>query len=331
MFANAAQHGRVERRILGLQSAIALLFCGAVLFGIFDVETQVGYAFVAWILGYHVAHAWYVLDRRIPGRPIYWVEVLTPLADATCITAGFIALHDPGSPLWALYLYLLVGHARRFHGPLYIVIAGWTMLNVAVSHLVVDPKIDVHFVTMLLLTVVMAALAHITGSAWRRVERQSRLLAEADPLTGIANRRTFYQRLEELAAEDAQPFAILMLDLDDFKRLNDEQGHQRGDEVLVQVAGVLRSQLRAEDIFGRYGGEEFIVAMPGASIEEAQSVAERLRDAISCSTPTSTSIGCAVRAFGELPDDVIRRADGLLLQAKRSGKNTVWISPRAAA
>ena len=170
---------------------------------------------------------------------------------------------------------------------------------------------------MVLLTAAMAALSLAIGSAWRRVERQSRLLAETDPLTGIANRRIFYEHLEQLAAVDAQPFAILMLDLDDFKSLNDEYGHQRGDEVLVQVAGILRDNVRAEDLLARYGGEEFIVAMPEASLEEAATVAERLRAAVAESTPTSVSIGCAVRAFGEVPDDVIRRADGLLLEAKR--------------
>jgi len=331
MFADPAEHARVERHVLALQSIIALSFSVAALSGLIGDPGPLRNACVAWILGYHAVHAWYVLGFRAPGRPIFWVEAATPLLDATCITAGLAALGDPSSPLWALYLYLLVGHARRYRGFAYLGIAAWTMVNVAAGHLILEQAIDGHAVMMVLLTAAMAALSHATGSAWRRVERQSRLLAETDPLTGIANRRTFYERLEELATVDAQPFAILMLDLDDFKSLNDEHGHQRGDEVLVHVARILRDNVRAEDLLARYGGEEFIVAMPEASVEEAQTVAERLRAAVADSTPTSVSIGCAVRAFGEIPDDVIRRADGLLLEAKRTGKNSVWVVARAAA
>jgi diguanylate cyclase (GGDEF)-like protein len=331
MLADAAEHARIERQVLALQSVIALAYSVAALSGLFGVDGPVRNACVAWILGYHVVHAAYVLWFRVPGRPIFWIEAVTPLLDATCITAGVIAIGDPDSPLWALYLYLLVGHARRFRGAAYAGIAVWTIANAAASQYAIDRSIDGHLITILLLMVAMAALAHTTGSAWRRAERQARVLAETDPLTGIANRRTFYEHLETLALIEAQPFAILMLDLDDFKSLNDQFGHQRGDEVLVQVAGILRDNVRSGDLLARYGGEEFIVAMPGATVEEAHAVAERLRAAVADSTPTSVSIGCAVRAFGDAPDDVIRRADGLLLEAKKTGKNSVWIVSRAAA
>lgn len=331
MVADAAEHARVERQILALQSLIAISYSLAALNGLFGVDGLARNTCVAWILGYHAVHAFYVLRFRVPGRPVFWFEAATPLLDATCITAGIVAIGDPGSPIWALYLYLLVGHARRFRGAGYSAIAAWTVANVAASHLLLSPVIDLHLVMMVFLTAAMAALALTTGSAWRRAEQQARVLAEADPLTGIANRRTFYERLEAIAASDAQPFAILMLDLDDFKHLNDEFGHQRGDEVLVQVAGLLSENVRAGDLLARYGGEEFIVAMPEASTEDAQAVAERLRAAIAGYTPTSASIGAAVRAFGETADDVIRRADSLLLEAKRTGKNSVWIVSRAAA
>ena len=331
MFADPAEHARVERHVLALQLIIALGFSLAVLSGLIGAAGPLRNACIAWILGYHVFHAWYVLRLRAPGRPVLWIEAVTPALDATCITAGLAALGDAGSPLWALYLYLLAGHARRYHGLAYLAIAVWTTVNVAAVHLVLEPAITSHLVMMVLLTAAMAALSLTTGSAWRRAERQSRLLAETDPLTAIANRRSFYEKLEQLAAAEAQPFAILMLDLDDFKSLNDEHGHQRGDEILVQVARILRDNVRDQDLLARYGGEEFIVAMPGASIEEAQAVAERLRAAVADSTPTSVSIGCAVRAFGEVPDDVIRRADGLLLGAKKTGKNSVWVVARSAA
>jgi diguanylate cyclase (GGDEF)-like protein len=133
----------------------------------------------------------------------------------------------------------------------------------------------------------------------------------------------FLERLDLLAANQEQGFAVLMLDLDDFKRLNDEYGHLHGDDVLANVAGLLSENVRETDSIARYGGEEFVVAMPGAPLSEAVAVAERLRETVLASTPTSISVGCAVREPGESAASVLKRADDLLLAAKRTGKNAV--------
>jgi diguanylate cyclase (GGDEF)-like protein len=114
-----------------------------------------------------------------------------------------------------------------------------------------------------------------------------------------------------------------MLDMDDFKRLNDEHGHLHGDDVLANVAGVLTDSVREGDLVARYGGEEFVIAMPGTELNAAADIAERLRLAIFDATPTSVSIGCAVRRPGEPAEAVLKRADDLLLAAKRTGKNAV--------
>jgi len=322
------ERGRLEIQVLLLQSAIALSYCVAVYAGLFGAGGASRIVAVAWISGYHAFHAWYVLVHRAQCRRVRWIETMTPLCDISCVTFAWIALGDPGSAIWVVYAYALVGYARRIHGRWYFALAAFITLNLAGAKtwLSVDAgkaAVDANVLIMLLLTAAIASLANLIGTAWRRAELQARTLAQTDPLTGIDNRRTFLGAFEELAREADAAFSVLMLDLDDFKRLNDAHGHLHGDEVLIDVARLLSFNIREEDLFARYGGEEFVIAMPGTGAAEAQAVAERLREAVSRATPTSVSIGCATRRPGEPAEGVLRRADDLLLAAKRQGKNAV--------
>src|SRR5690606_26962926 len=108
-------------------------------------------------------------------------------------------------------------------------------------------------------------------------------LANTDPLTGLSNRRSTFDWLDRLLAgcsEAGEPLSILMFDIDRFKRINDTLGHQAGDEVLCRVAELARRELRAEDLLGRIGGEEFICLLPGITAPVAAILAERLRRAV---------------------------------------------------
>jgi|GEM_PF-1137002 len=320
---------KLEKQVLGLQSAIAGFFVAGVLLGWFGTRSEAAQASAGYIAAYHVLHAWYVVRYRIPGRPSKVVEWATPLLDVSCITTAWVVLDQAQSPFWAIYLYALVGYGRRYHGVRYFVLATFIVLNVVLGRLAISlndsqaAMINADLVTMVVLTVAMASLSHAIGSAWRNAERRARMLAETDPLTGISNRRVFLERLDRLAEDPGQGFAVLMLDLDDFKRLNDEYGHLHGDDVLANVAGLLSENVRETDSIARYGGEEFVVAMPGASLGDAVEVAERLRQAVLEATPTSISVGCAARKPGESAASVLKRADDLLLTAKRTGKNAV--------
>jgi diguanylate cyclase (GGDEF)-like protein len=327
---NLGRHQRrLEAQVLLLQSAIAGFFVAGVLFGWLGSRSTATNLGAAWIGAYHVVHAGYVLRYRIRGTPLATIEAITPLLDISCITTAWVVMGDPQSPFWAVYLYALVGYARRYYGMAYLALSGFIVVNVIFGRLAISigegggAAVDSELLTMVMLTGAMASLAYAIGAAWRRAERQARLLAETDPLTGIANRRVFLERLESLTADREARFALLMLDLDDFKRLNDEHGHLHGDDVLANVAGVLTDSVREGDLVARYGGEEFVVAMPGTELSAAVDTAERLRLAIFDATPTSVSIGCAVREPGESAQAVLKRADDLLLSAKRTGKNAV--------
>jgi len=149
-----------------------------------------------------------------------------------------------------------------------------------------------------------------------------------DDLTGVANRRRLMEKLaeeQERSARTRRPFALLMVDLDRFKKVNDSYGHQMGDRVLRECASVLACNVRAPDLVARYGGEEFCVVMPETAVQGARIAAERLRKAIEeLPDPIPTvSIGVAVWRPGLNVDAILSRSDKALYKAKMAGRNCV--------
>lgn len=158
-------------------------------------------------------------------------------------------------------------------------------------------------------------------------------LAYLDGLTGIFNRRFFEMRIvEELerAHRYKTELSVIMLDIDNFKKLNDEFGHLLGDEVLRQVSTILQQQLRKGDIVCRFGGEEFAILLPQSNHESAMEVAEKLRRTIAgwhfpgVPRPVTVSAGTAqYPGFGETRDEVVSAADTAMYLAKQAGRNCV--------
>lgn len=167
-------------------------------------------------------------------------------------------------------------------------------------------------------------------------------LAWNDELTGSLNRRRFTEmvRREIIGAErTGNTLTVAMLDLDDFKRINDRHGHGAGDALLREVAGSIRNVMRATDLSARWGGEEFCIALPGADLEQAVLVAQRVRAAISAlrvATDTGERISCTATIglaergdSDETLDDLFNRADRAMYRAKQSGKNRVMLAESA--
>lgn len=155
--------------------------------------------------------------------------------------------------------------------------------------------------------------------------------AQTDPLTGLGNRRRLDLSLSLLQA-DNRTFCVIVLDIDHFKRINDQYGHDVGDQVLRSLAELMRTCCREGDVLCRTGGEEFLMLLPGASLEVAQSVAERLRRVVQ-DTPlepvgaVTISLGVACWPGGEDdPADALSKADRALYAAKHSGRNRVSLS-----
>lgn len=160
-------------------------------------------------------------------------------------------------------------------------------------------------------------------------------LARIDSLTGLANRRYFMERLAtevEHARSRRRRLSLLMIDLDHFKRVNDQFGHAGGDAVLVSVADLLRSEVRAADLTARLGGEELVAYLLDTGLPAAHEAAERVRLGIAELRPLApdhritASIGVAELIDEEDPEHLLKRADDLLYQAKTGGRNRVVVS-----
>ena len=167
------------------------------------------------------------------------------------------------------------------------------------------------------------------------------VLAITDPLTGLLNRREFLKRLQvEIyrVSRDKKFYSLIMLDIDHFKRVNDTLGHTAGDMVLIEIADRLKAELRPYDLIGRYGGEEFLIGIPGGNSETGRNIAERIRASI-CKKPfhagnkeldISASLGITSaipegkkKDISHILDAMIERADSALYRAKNAGRNRV--------
>jgi diguanylate cyclase (GGDEF)-like protein/PAS domain S-box-containing protein len=176
-------------------------------------------------------------------------------------------------------------------------------------------------------------------TARKQIEQELRYLATTDALTGLANRRHFLDQMRLALARHQRhgtPTALLMIDLDWFKRVNDQYGHAVGDEVLQHCARTIASRLRRNDLLGRLGGEEFAILMPDTDVEGAREFAERVRQ-LAAGNPASTRTGeilvtlsIGVTCFQERDqniDGILARSDQALYRAKHNGRNRVELEP----
>lgn len=212
---------------------------------------------------------------------------------------------------------------------------GWTLLTgpagiwtTIYASLIVNAYV-VHLVTLLALSLFVA-----TQSAFERMRKRTLVLESAafsDALTGVANRRGLERILMRHAEQPGLPMALILLDMDHFKRVNDRRGHVFGDRVLQTIVDALSGALRADDVLGRWGGDEFLVLADGTSLEDARALAERLRQA-AAGLPPTVSGGVTLSAGVSLWDgeggleEALRRVDMALYAAKNQGRDRVALA-----
>jgi diguanylate cyclase (GGDEF)-like protein len=164
-----------------------------------------------------------------------------------------------------------------------------------------------------------------------RVFSRSEAQAATDPLTGLRNRRSLEERVQEISRAGSG-YAIAFGDLDHFKQLNDMHGHDTGDRALRLFARVLRDTVRPSDVVARWGGEEFVVVLPATTTSDAVRILERVREGLALALAAGTapqftaSFGVSGSEDGDDLEAVIAVADGALLIAKRSGRNRVVVA-----
>jgi diguanylate cyclase (GGDEF)-like protein len=322
-----------RERLLDMERRLALP--RAVMYGSLAVAFLVGIPWIgAWtliplalsVLGYAA------LKPRIERseRPEY-VVAATVVNAQVLIGLGIALSGGPHSPTIAMLLLPIVTLPARFTSRGVYAGAGITVVVLLLSTVAVDPAGFAADPTYTLIGLACCCGLAAFSEALMRVELQQRSEAVLDPLTGLLNRNTLAGRFDEISQQAKLTGASVCLvacDLDHFKQVNDDHGHDRGDAVLKDAAYELRKQLRSFELVYRLGGEEFLIVLPGCSLAEGSAIAERLRVGLEESRPgglaVTASFGVAAGAGAEAAfEPLFRAADASLYAAKRAGRNRV--------
>jgi diguanylate cyclase (GGDEF)-like protein len=277
-----------------------------------------------------------VADRfmRNSERPQLWVAgawgALPLLLALAVVSTG-----GATSPALVWFALPAVTLGVRFEPWGMIVGTAYIIALLLLSTVAIEPSALVDHNQTILAAVALVLSTVILSGALVESDRAHRRRSTLDPLTGLFNRNALEQRLAELEGQPSDEdeglsHALLLCDLDHFKRVNDQLGHAAGDAVLQDVAYVMRAALRAGDSIYRVGGEEILVILPGAGREDAIEIAERLRTAVQDRRPVgvavTVSIGVAVSKPAKVDtDDLIARADAALYAAKAGGRDTIRV------
>ncbi len=294
---------------------------------------------VASIAMYAAAYALLAQRRNPAALALIWLEVVGHSAFGTWLVGWNSGFH------YYLLMFIpaiVVGRGRRRITPvmllaLFVLYIG--MYELSRRYGAQAPLGDLGLsVTHAFNVGVVFAMAAYTARYYYgsvlRAERRLQDQAATDPLTGLSNRRRLASLAQERIAQArqaGQPTAVVIADIDHFKRINDTHGHEAGDQVLVHVAELLARSSRARDLLARWGGEEFLLVMPTCGLADAQALAERMRAAVAerparygaLTIPASMSLGLAQLRSGESLEAAIARADGALYASKHAGRNRV--------
>jgi diguanylate cyclase (GGDEF)-like protein len=278
-----------------------------------------------------------VADRfmRASERPWLWIAAAWG-ALPLLLGGAVIATGGPASPVLVWFALPAVTLGARFD-PWGMVVGTIYLISIfLLSTIAVDPASASAHSQTLVADIALVLSTVILSGALVESDKAHRRRSTLDPLTGLLNRNALEQRLTELEGTPCdvaagRSHALLLCDLDHFKRVNDQLGHAAGDAVLQDVAYTMRSVLRAGDSIYRIGGEEILVVLPGASEQDAVGVAERLRQAVRKRRPAGVNVTISIGAAVTRPsvvntDDLVARADAALYAAKDSGRDQVFVA-----
>lgn len=277
---------------------------------------------------------WHI-DRRIARSPRpERVSALGILVTVTMLAIGVALSGGPSSPAlpWMVLPAAMV--AARFRPQVVIVGLAITVLLILAATFGPSPAQALRQPVPVLAT--LALLVSLVSIVWalQAAELHHRDEAILDPLTGLLNRHALAPRFNELSQQarlTGQPICLLLCDVDGFKAINDEFGHDRGDAVLRDVAYELRKRLRSFELIYRLGGEEFLIVLPGVDLAGGRQLGERLRLAVAEAKPTgiltTISLGVSAASGQEAAYEALfRAADQALYVAKRAGRNRLSVA-----
>ena len=273
----------------------------------------------------------------------YVISVLFFMLFSYLIYTGGV---DNTGPLWVyplpmIIMFLLGFRQGILYMTLFFIVIIFILFGLDISLYPNAYKLRI-VLSLLLVTFLASVYEYLRETTFERMNTLSKQLEEAshhDHLTQVYNRRGIHKELEAACTHyhtDNKNFSLIICDIDYFKKINDNYGHIAGDEVLKKVASEIKSIIRKDDVLARWGGEEFLVLLPNASMEAAYEVGEKIRKSIENTSfkydkhtiAMTVSIGVAEKD-NELPiSDIISQADAHMYAAKKEGRNTVYPRPK---
>jgi len=303
----------LDRVALPLLAIILLVVTGVLAFNLLSVTLATRISFVAtavyFLLGLDRQFFWFVLHHQMLSESSYWFAVLYATA--------FIAFRADRAiqvcaVIFAISLLICLSHL-------------WTLkVGGLLTYRMVASVVQFLIASMTLV------LVQVAVGRLRQQLDQARAVAFLDVLTGLPNRRFAQQQLESMM-QTGRGFCLVMLDIDHFKQVNDTYGHHAGDMVLRETGRVVSRHLHGEQFMARWGGEEFMLVLPGVHKQGGKALAETARQDLYQHVfeqvgGLSASFGVAERIIGDGLSDVMRRADAALYAAKRQGRNGVRVA-----
>lgn len=315
-----------RRSVLALRWLLLGLWIALVEMGVLDVSGVALLVSSAILAAYDIFHVVLELRNVVSDR----IFTLTRHLDVVTVTVPLIALHDVRNPVFTIYFLTMIGAAHLINKKTMLEEVAWVCANylafAVITALLGHPVPWAYAAVVTVCMAMMGLNASILAGGEERLRAVIASIAVTDSLTGLPNRRRFHESyptsLDEAISKQT-PLALMLIDFDHFKLINDRDGHPAGDDKLREVAQALQSVVRHQDLVARYGGDEFIVVAPHATRAEARTLAERLRVAAEASG-SSVSIGLAVYPEdAQHHDALIEAADAALYLAKEAGRNCV--------
>lgn len=247
------------------------------------------------------------------------------------------------APEWLLLIYAIALFVLDLRVGIYVSLSIFAMICVALMLSIYTSFSEYHIavlkyaqITSLIYIPALTAIAYLR-ERYIKIQELAQIMSQAaciDELTNIYNRRFMNLTLEQLFEQANRyntSFSLIIFDIDKFKKINDTYGHDQGDKVLQQLAKLIEQQLRKIDVFGRWGGEEFMIILPSTNDIQSYQLAERLRSTIEEHTfpglgPITASFGLTSYIPQDTPTTLIKRADTALYQAKQNGRNCLVVS-----
>jgi diguanylate cyclase (GGDEF)-like protein len=333
---SALPDGRFQAENLVLRWALVGLYAAFALTGVIAIDRTWFIASECLLVVFQLGYAWgawrEIQQLSVPD----WFGNGTPFVDTVAVSMVLVAVGDPLHPIWGVYFLVMVDNALFRHGlaRVYGLWLGVAYAMVGLGVYLRGEEVRVAYMAVagvLLLAGVYNFVTYISSE--RRLRQRLTDVARTDPLTNLLNRRGLEETLDTaLALNTNRGLAVLMADVDHFKRYNDEYGHLTADRMLEELGRILRESVGEPDLVGRFGGDEFVVVVPNVTEHDALELAERLRQQIERLGLCTISIGVSVARHGEGSKQFLDRADMALLAAKQGGRNCVrakWFRPAA--